>query len=352
MTDANTTAQSTAIALVGQNRATLMRAAIDETKAQRAFLKEFIDSEMVEGTDYGKIPGTDDRSLLKPGAEKLVDIHRAEPDFEIVDRIVDWDRPLFYYEIKCTLRDSDRRVLAVGMGSCSSRESKYRYRYTKKVCPKCQAEALIVSKFGNVGWWFCFPKRGGCGSEWEPEDERITSQVIGKVENPDAADSANTILKMAKKRALVDGAIALARCSDLFTQDVEDMAPEDVSRGGGRGREDDREPRDPQRSDSRSSKPKQQRQEGSATFGNKLDWVGKDDWAGKPLMTASLTVLTEYVEALQAQHKGLTDKKQRDACHAQIKNVELAISIKEGESEEWGMADADREDPDPAHEST
>ncbi len=45
MTDANTTAQSTAIALVGQNRATLMRAAIDETKAQRAFLKEFIDSD-------------------------------------------------------------------------------------------------------------------------------------------------------------------------------------------------------------------------------------------------------------------------------------------------------------------
>jgi hypothetical protein len=33
----------------------------------------------------------------------------------------------------------------------------------------------------------------------------------------------NTILKMAKKRALVDGAIALARCSDIFTQDIEDI---------------------------------------------------------------------------------------------------------------------------------
>jgi hypothetical protein len=42
---------------------------------------------------------------------------------------------------------------------------------------------------------------------------------------------------MAKKRALVDGAIALARVSDLFTQDVEDSTffwGGDCSRGAGR----------------------------------------------------------------------------------------------------------------------
>jgi hypothetical protein len=33
---------------------------------------------------------------------------------------------------------------------------------------------------------------------------------------------------MAKKRALVDGAIALARCSDMFTQDVEDYSDAEV----------------------------------------------------------------------------------------------------------------------------
>jgi hypothetical protein len=52
---------------------------------------------------------------------------------------------------------------------------------------------------------------------------RKPSPAPGRVENEDTASLANTILKMAKKRALVDAAIAIARISDLFTQDVEDM---------------------------------------------------------------------------------------------------------------------------------
>src|SRR5690606_22905756 len=54
----------------------------------------------------------------------------------------------------------------------------------------------------------------------------------GKVEqkkqvrtNP--ADVANTILKMAKKRAQVDAVITATAASDIFTQDIEDL-PEEV----------------------------------------------------------------------------------------------------------------------------
>jgi hypothetical protein len=37
---------------------------------------------------------------------------------------------------------------------------------------------------------------------------------------------ANTVLKMAKKRALVDAVLTVLGASDIFTQDIEDMEPQ------------------------------------------------------------------------------------------------------------------------------
>jgi len=42
--------------------------------------------------------------------------------------------------------------------------------------------------------------------------------------NMETAELSNTLLKMAKKRALVDATLSATRSSDLFTQDIEDMA--------------------------------------------------------------------------------------------------------------------------------
>ena len=64
-------------------------------------------------------------------------------------------------------------------------------------------------------------KKGGCGAKFGDGDHSIEGQSSERVENPDAADLDNTILKMAKKRSLVDAAISLVRCSDMFTQDVD-----------------------------------------------------------------------------------------------------------------------------------
>ncbi len=52
----------------------------------------------------------------------------------------------------------------------------------------------------------------------------IVNQQTGRVLNPDVADQANTILKMACKRALVAAVLVATNASELFTQDVEDMA--------------------------------------------------------------------------------------------------------------------------------
>jgi hypothetical protein len=44
-----------------------------------------------------------------------------------------------------------------------------------------------------------------------------------RLDNEDIYSQVNTILKMAKKRALVDAALSAGRLSDVFTQDIEDM---------------------------------------------------------------------------------------------------------------------------------
>ena len=44
-----------------------------------------------------------------------------------------------------------------------------------------------------------------------------------RIENDEIFSQRNTLLKMAKKRALVDAALSAGRLSDMFTQDMEDI---------------------------------------------------------------------------------------------------------------------------------
>lgn len=203
--------------------ATIVAEALETEREQRKLLTQFIREQMVERTDYGTIPGTNRKGLLKPGAEKLIEIYRCEPTFVILDKTVDFDTGLFHYEFRCRLmmRESGAK-LAEGFGSCNSREGKYRWRTASRKCPTCQHD-VIRGKAEYGGGWLCWKKQGGCGAKFHDGDQTIEGQEVGKIENEDIATLANTILKMAKKRALVDAAIALARCSDIFTQDVEDI---------------------------------------------------------------------------------------------------------------------------------
>ena len=197
---------------------------------QRKLLGQYIDSMMTEGVDYGVIPGTKNKTLLKPGAEKLIDLFRCYPQFTIVDKVENWETGLFHYMFKCEVlvRDSGMLV-AEGFGSCSTYEGKYRWRNEDRKCPQCGVAAILKSKYppkndpDSPPGFYCFAKKGGCGAEFAHDDPEIIDQRVGKVQNPDISDQINTVLKMAKKRAVVDAAIALARCSDMFTQDAEDF---------------------------------------------------------------------------------------------------------------------------------
>lgn len=210
-------------------RAIVMAEALKEDTEQRALLQEYVQRHMRKDVDFGIIPGTAKPTLLKPGAEKLTDLFRCTPTFDLIEKLEDWEAGLFHYtfRVRITSRDAGT-VLAEGFGSANSREGRYRWRNANRKCPQCGKETIIKGKEEYGGGWVCFAKKGGCGAKWGDGAPEIEGQEAGKVENDDIYTLVNTILKMAKKRALVDGAIALARCSDIFTQDVEDFAEEGV----------------------------------------------------------------------------------------------------------------------------
>lgn len=152
--------------------------------------------------DYGVIPGTGTKpTLLKPGAEKINMVFGLCPQYDFMVSDTDFERGFFNYEIRCTLMKNGQPV-AQGVGSCNSHEKKYRY-ITKS------AEQLAEM---------------GIPPEQAVEFTDRYGRVKYRVEDPDIADKANTILKMAKKRAYVDATLQVASLSDLFTQDLEDMA--------------------------------------------------------------------------------------------------------------------------------
>ena len=201
---------------------------IEELVARTRKVNEAMKAVMKDGEHYGVIPGTPKPTLLKPGAEKLLNLFMLDPEYSAVREAEDGSH--LTITSTCTLYHIGTGArLGSGMGSCSTRESKYAYRNAKRVCPKCGADAINKSKFPPRGrrdeapGWYCYAKVGGCGVEFGAEDPSITGQVLGRVDNPDKPDQYNTVLKMANKRSLVAAVLNVTAASDIFTQDLEDM---------------------------------------------------------------------------------------------------------------------------------
>ncbi len=175
--------------------------------------QQVVRATMVSGQDYGVIPGTQKPTLLKPGAEKIAKLLGLSDDYEIVDRQEDWAKGFFRYLIKCQLKTVNGVLMSSGLGECNSMESKYRWRWSfaSALPPELQGDAgkamrdKLQSKQVST--------RNGPAKMYRLDNEDIYSQV-------------NTILKMAKKRALVDAALSAGRLSEVFTQDIEDIGPE------------------------------------------------------------------------------------------------------------------------------
>ena len=201
---------------------------VADLKRRDDLLQQMMREVLKPGHHYGEVPGTRDAqtgkarlTMLKPGAEKISALFQLVPRFEKHQQdLADGHREI---TITCTLIHlGTGNVHATAFGSCSTMESKYRWRVGSLVCPDCEKDAVRKSKQADKGF-YCWRKIGGCGAEFELDDERITTQKVGKSPNPDIADTYNTCLKMAAKRAHVAAVLIATGASDLFVlEDVED----------------------------------------------------------------------------------------------------------------------------------
>jgi len=143
---------------------------------QVALIQEIMQAVMRKDEHYGVIPGTPKPTLYKSGAEKLCLTFRLAPNYEIIDKIERDD--FITYTVKCNLTQiSTQQFIASGIGSCNSKEIKYRHRK---------------------------------GTPW---------------------DLANVFVKMAEKRAFVAAVLNATAASDIFTQDLEDLPLNEIATG-------------------------------------------------------------------------------------------------------------------------
>jgi hypothetical protein len=163
--------QITALSVIDSIDTNLVARTMDKIHA----FQQVIQQAVKPGHDIGIIPGTDKPTLLKPGAEKIVMMMGLSSRYEIMDKVEDYDKGFFSYNVKCVLSRNEYDICE-GVGNCNSRESKY-----------VKADPYSI---------------------------------------------ANTILKMAKKRAYVDAALSVASLSDIFTQDIEDMPDMHIKSNG------------------------------------------------------------------------------------------------------------------------
>lgn len=167
--------------------------------ARVRLIQEVMQKVMKKDTHYGVIPGCGKPSLWKPGAEQLLVTFRIAPSEPKVEDLSTGDS--IRYRVTRT-GIANGTPVAAGVGEASSDEEKYKWR-----SPVCDAEFDATAE----------------------DRKRLKFKRDGsnyKQVRTNPADVANTILKMADKRAFIAMTLLATAASDIFTQDLEDLPPE------------------------------------------------------------------------------------------------------------------------------
>lgn len=180
---------------------------VADLRDQVNMIRDAMKSVMVENTHFGKIPGCGDKqALLQPGAHKLGLMFNLAPEYRIdVNHLADDHRE---YEVVCLLtRRSDGLFIGQGVGVCSTRESKYRFRWdnTGEIVPK--------------EYWKERNKELIGGNEFVPRKVDGNWLIFQRIDHDNPADYYNTVKKIAKKRAYNDAILTATAASDIFVPD-------------------------------------------------------------------------------------------------------------------------------------
>lgn len=182
-----------------------LRKKLDGMKLKLDLTREFFREVMKEGIDYGVIPGTEKKTLYKAGAEALCEFYNFAPT--LAGKSEEKDMVTGYYGVDITIRlihRSTGTVIGEGVGHANTYESRYRWRWVpESEIPRGYNKDDLYSKN--------FAKRGN--NPWYKY----------RLENDDMYSIWNTVLKMAKKRALVDATLQATRSSGIFAQTEEEL---------------------------------------------------------------------------------------------------------------------------------
>lgn len=206
-----------------------MQLTADDIVSRVRLVQSILEKVMIEGTHYGfvgrkpidKLPKNHPKqpkpSLMKPGAELIGMTFQLGRKIE--KEIIHLPNNHREVIMKCTLfRMSDGAPVAEAYGSCSTMESKYRYRSENmNVAPpeewwKTREHNLLTEALGREGQF-------SVDKKWNEQTNKTDWVICEKVEVKDPADVWNTVLKMSEKRAYVGAILAATACSDMFSQE-------------------------------------------------------------------------------------------------------------------------------------
>lgn len=195
---------------------------VEQMKEQVQIIQQMYASVMKRGVHYDAIPGTGKwvknqktgkteyvegkPVLLKAGAEKINFACRIGSD-PIITREFDGFDTHFHIMARMFSINSGR-TLGYGVGEGSTKESKWAWR--KAVCHE-EYEATPETK-RRIHWQKKYK------DNYKEKDEFEAVEQVRQ--NP--ADIINTVLKMAVKRAEVDGCKKSTACSDVFDVDIDE----------------------------------------------------------------------------------------------------------------------------------
>ena len=177
-----------------------------QVKAQVQRIQEVMAAVMQKDVHYGIIPGTQKPTLFKAGAEKILSTFRIAAHPKEIEDMSTSDEIRYRVKVHGVAMENDQILFGVGIGECSSNEEKYKWRR-----PVCDEEFNETPEDRRREAWKKYD-----GKPYKQKQIRT---------NP--SDVANTILKMAKKRAQIDMTLTATGASDVFDQDLEDL-PEGI----------------------------------------------------------------------------------------------------------------------------
>jgi hypothetical protein len=188
-----------------------IRPTLVRIKAEKQLVRHAMEAVMKNGMHYGTIPGTQKPTLFDAGATTILGMFHIALDPETEDLSVPDE---IRYRVRQVARHSPTgTLLGSAYGEASSNEEKYKWR--RAVCKEefdATPEDRRRVKWGKGKW-----ENGREGKAYQTQQVRT-----------EPADIANTVLKMAAKRARVATTLQVTGASDVFAQDLEDLPAEVV----------------------------------------------------------------------------------------------------------------------------